>query len=226
MNVQYPPPGPTPKGPLGARSLSGVAASGPGEGASFSPLVGKKVRTRWPDDNQFYEAVITKYNPIEGLHALVYDMKTVHETWEWVNLNEISPDDIQWVDEDPGISRLGGYEGSGVGLNRSDGRELVPGTGRGRGLPKVQSRKEYQPSQNDLRKKGLNDLQLLHTDSLLKEVERVFGGTHIDPFEVEKAKKILKDHEQALMDAITRLANFSDGESDQARYFMNIQQMQ
>lgn len=83
---------------------------------------------------------------------------------------QISPDDIQWVDEDPGISRLRGYEGSGIGLNRSDGRELVPGTGRGRGLPKVQSRKEYPPSQNDLRKKGLNDLQLLHTDSLLKEV--------------------------------------------------------
>ncbi|KAK1364708.1 ENT domain-containing protein [Heracleum sosnowskyi] len=189
MNVQYPPPGPTTKVPLGARSLSGVAASGPCEGASFSPLVGKKVRTRWPDDNHFYEAVITDYDHIKDLHALVYDMKTVHETWEWVNLNEISPDDIQWVDEDPGISRLGGYEGSGVGLNRSDGRELVP-------------------------------------DSLLKEVERVFGGTHIDPFEVEKAKKILKDHEQALMDAITRLANFSDGENDQGRYFMNIQQMQ
>lgn len=65
MNVQYPPPGQTPKGVLGARSLSGVAASGPGEGASFSPLVGKKVRTRWPDDNHFYEAVITDYKPTE-----------------------------------------------------------------------------------------------------------------------------------------------------------------
>lgn len=76
------------------------------------------------------------------------------------------------MDEDPGISRLGGYEGSGVGLNRSDGRELVPGTGRGRGLPKVQSKKEYPSLPNDLRKKGLNDLQLLHTDSLLKEVRK------------------------------------------------------
>lgn len=74
------------------------------------------------------------------------------------------------MDEDPGISRLGGNEGSVSGLNRSDERELVPGTGRGGGLPKVQSRKEYPPSQNDLGKKSLNDLQLLHTDSLIKEV--------------------------------------------------------
>lgn len=65
MKVQYPPSGPTLKGPLGNRSLSGVLANGPGEGTSFSPLVGRKVRTRWPDDNHFYEAVVTDYNPTE-----------------------------------------------------------------------------------------------------------------------------------------------------------------
>ncbi|KAK3195461.1 hypothetical protein Dsin_026771 [Dipteronia sinensis] len=38
----------------------------------------KRVRTRWPDDNNFYEAVITDYNPVE-----------------------ISREDIQWVSRGP-----------------------------------------------------------------------------------------------------------------------------
>lgn len=37
--------------------------NGPGEAANFDPLIGKKVWTRWPDDNNFYEAVITNYSP-------------------------------------------------------------------------------------------------------------------------------------------------------------------
>lgn len=37
--------------------------SEPVEGASLDPLIGRKVRTRWPDDNNFYEAVITEYDP-------------------------------------------------------------------------------------------------------------------------------------------------------------------
>nr|GMC79859.1 protein EMSY-LIKE 3 [Ipomoea batatas] len=63
--------------------------SEPTEGAPFDPLIGRKVRTRWPDDNNFYEAVITNYNPADGHHALVYDIGTANETWEWVNLSEV-----------------------------------------------------------------------------------------------------------------------------------------
>ena len=35
------------------------------DAATSNPLIGRKVRTRWPDDNNFYEAVITEYNPVE-----------------------------------------------------------------------------------------------------------------------------------------------------------------
>ena len=42
------------------------------EGASFDSLVGRRVRTRWPDDNNFYEAVITNYNPADVFTALKY----------------------------------------------------------------------------------------------------------------------------------------------------------
>ena len=76
-----------------------------------------------------------------------------------------------------------------------------------------------------------------------KQVEKVFGANHPDPMEIEKAKKVLKvsnalsfffffaflalwlcsavltlsfkpqDHEQALVDAIAKLKDASDGES-------------
>nr|XP_009795949.1 PREDICTED: uncharacterized protein LOC104242570 isoform X2 [Nicotiana sylvestris] len=199
-------------GPSG-RGQFGNRVSEAAEAASSDPLIGRKVRTRWPDDNNYYEAVITDYNAAEGRHALVYDRGTANEMWEWVNLAEISPEDIQWEGEDPGISRHGNYSGLGRCMNRPVGRDSAPAAGRGRGLPKAQSRKDFLSSQNGIAKKRYDDIQLLHTDTLIKEVERVFGAVHPDPQEVEKAKKVLKEHEQALLDAISRLGEISDGDS-------------
>ncbi|KAJ0668730.1 putative ENT domain, protein EMSY-LIKE, plant, ENT domain-like superfamily [Helianthus annuus] len=216
IKPQHPPSGSTGRAQLGNRVISGVHANGAAETSSFSTLIGRKVRTRWPDDNNFYEATITDYNPNEGRHALVYDMYTTNETWEWVNLAEISPEDIQWVEgEAPGIPHKGGYGGSGHGMGRPVGRDSGPGGGRGRGMNKGQTRKDFPPSQNGVGKKALDDIQLLNTDTLIKEVERVFGSSHPDVLEIEKARKVLKEHEQALADAIARLADISDGESDE-----------
>ncbi|GMH07573.1 hypothetical protein Nepgr_009413 [Nepenthes gracilis] len=191
----------------------GFAASEPAEAANFDPLIGRKVWTRWPEDNNFYEAVITDYNPIEGLHALVYDINTAKEAWEWVNLKEISPEDIRWEGEDPGISRRGGRRGPGRGLKRSMSRG---GAGRGRGTSKSQPKKDLFLSQNAVRRKALEDIELLHTETLIKEVEKIFGASHPDPTEVEKIKRVLKEHEEALIDAIAKLEEASDGESDGA----------
>ncbi|KAG2396448.1 protein EMSY-LIKE 3-like [Vigna umbellata] len=219
---QYPSTGPGGRTQVPNRAVTGEHA----EGASFDSLVGRRVRTRWPDDNNFYEAVITNYNPADGRHNLVYDMGSANETWEWVNLSEISPEDIQWVGEDPGINHRGGFGGSGHGMNRSVGRDGVPGGGRGRGATKGQSRKDFLSSQNGIGKKAPDDIQILHTDTLIKEVERVFSANHPDPLEIEKAKKVLKDHEQALIDAIARLNDLSDGESDGAgHHFSHAQSM-
>lgn len=213
-SMQYPPSGPTGRGQIANRVSSGNLASEPVEGAPYDPLIGKKVRTRWPDDNNFYEAVITDYNATEGRHALVYDMGTTNETWEWVNLTEISPEDIQWDGEDPGIRHRGNFGGSGHGIGRSVGRDNVRGAGRGRGVSKGQSKKDFPPTQNGIGKKA-PDIRILHTDALVKEVERVFSANNPDPVETEKAKKVLKDQEQALIDAIGRLADITDGESDE-----------
>lgn len=51
---------------VGNRGTSGVfAANETVEPATYDPLIGRKVWTRWPEDNHFYEAVITDFNPIE-----------------------------------------------------------------------------------------------------------------------------------------------------------------
>nr|XP_043624288.1 protein EMSY-LIKE 3-like [Erigeron canadensis] len=222
MKEQHPLSVPTGRGHFDNRLTSGAFGNESAETSSFSSLIGRKVRTRWPDDNNFYEAKITDYNSVEGRHALVYDIDTINETWEWVNLAEISPEDIQWVGEDPGISHKGGFGRSGNGMGQPIGG---PGGGRGRGMTKGQTRKDVPPSQNGIGKKKLDDIQLLQTDTLIKEVERLFVSSHPDPLEVEKAKKVLKEHEQALADAIARLADISDDESDEDGRFMSGQRM-
>ncbi|MFS7914851.1 putative transcription factor WD40-like family [Helianthus anomalus] len=63
----HPPSGSTTgRAQLGNRVTSGAHANETAETPSFSPLIGRKVRTRWPDDNNFYEATITDYNPVEA----------------------------------------------------------------------------------------------------------------------------------------------------------------
>lgn len=177
---------------------------------SSDPLIGRKVWTRWPEDNNFYEAVISNFNPIEGRHALVYDAGTPNEAWEWVNLREISPNDIRWKREDVGISHTGGGSRLGNGMKKSMARGgAIPGSGRGNGI-----KKELHLSQNGIGKKALSDIKILNTDSLVKEVDKVFNSSHADPMDIEKARKILKEHEQALVDAIAKLEGISDGEND------------
>ncbi|XP_057800452.1 protein EMSY-LIKE 3 isoform X2 [Salvia miltiorrhiza] len=191
-----------PSGPAGRGQFSSRIGALPNERpqGSFDPLIGRKVRTRWPDDNNFYEAVITDYNAVE-----------------------ISPGDIKWDGEEPGISRHGGYGGPARGISRPLGQDNGPGSGRGRGVAKGQSRKDLPPSQNGIGKKRVDDIQLLHTETLIKEVEKVFSASHPDPVEIDKARKVLKEHELALTDAIARFADLSDGESDEGGRFLHGQ---
>ncbi|XP_027365601.1 protein EMSY-LIKE 3-like isoform X2 [Abrus precatorius] len=226
-SVQY-----TSAGPTGGRhftnrnSSSALASNAPAEAASFDPLIGKKVWTRWPEDNHFYEAVITDYNAAEGRHALVYDINKANETWEWVDLKEISPEDIRWEGEDLGMLHKGGHSGQGRGVKKFFSRGVdTLGTGRGRGHPKFHARQEYPPPQNGIGKRVLEDIELLNTDLLVKEVERIFATYPPESMELEKAKQMLKEREQALVDAIARIADASDGESDEEQPFLQHGQL-
>ena len=54
------------------RSSSGVRATNePVQASTFDSLIGRKVWTRWPEDNSFYEAVITDYNAAEVCFGLL-----------------------------------------------------------------------------------------------------------------------------------------------------------
>ncbi|MED6203890.1 hypothetical protein PIB30_003628 [Stylosanthes scabra] len=214
-------PGPYPSaGPTGARhfmsrsSSNALASNVPNEPASYDPLIGKKVWTRWPEDNHFYEAVITDYSHTDGRHALVYDINTANETWEWVDLKEESEKSLKCssIDHTSNYVKIIGNSGQGRGVKKffSRGGDSL-GAGRGRG-PK-QLRKEFPPRQNGVGKRVLDDIELLNTESLVKEVERVFAASPPDSLELEKAKKMLKEHEQALMDAISKIADASEGQS-------------
>lgn len=46
-------------------SSSVLATNAPAEVGDLDPYIGKKVWTKWPEDNHFYEAVITDYNAAE-----------------------------------------------------------------------------------------------------------------------------------------------------------------
>ncbi|KAL5808411.1 hypothetical protein ACOSQ3_029102 [Xanthoceras sorbifolium] len=217
-SMQYPSTGPVGSRSFINRSSSGaISANDIAEAGGLDNLIGRKVWTRWPDDNNFYEAVITDYNPADGRHALVYyDNNTREETWEWVDLKEIPHEDIRWEGLDAGKSYRGGHNGQGRGMKKHIGRGgPFPGAGKGRGPARGQGpfRKEFMSSQNRIEKVS-DDIELLNTETLVKEVERIFDAIHPDPLELVKAKKMLKEHEQALVDAISRLADASDGESN------------
>uniref|UniRef100_A0A0V0ICK5 Putative ovule protein n=1 Tax=Solanum chacoense TaxID=4108 RepID=A0A0V0ICK5_SOLCH len=171
------------------------------------PLIGRRVMTRWPDDNNFYEAIITDYSAVDGRHALVYDMNTPNETWEWVDLKEIRSMDIRWIGDDPGISRVGGAGGPGYeGVNTLS-------AGRGRRFARQQFENDVNASENRIVQKTSDEIEILHTATLIKKVEKVIDASHPDLAELAKAKKMLKEHEQALIDVIAKLTDVCESGS-------------
>ncbi|KAI4341263.1 hypothetical protein MLD38_026007 [Melastoma candidum] len=128
-----------------------------------------------------------KKRKTSGRHALVYDIHTANETWEWVNFKEISPMDIRW-EEDLAITHHSSIVGLGHGYKRRSG----PGPGPGRGRMMARNKNDYLPMQNGVERKLPDDIELFDTELLVKEVERVFDANQPDPAAVAKAKRLLK----------------------------------
>lgn len=55
----------TGSGQVNNRGSLGAFVSNENAEGTAEPLIGRKVWTRWPEDNSFYEAVITDYNHAE-----------------------------------------------------------------------------------------------------------------------------------------------------------------
>ncbi|KAK6126871.1 hypothetical protein DH2020_039394 [Rehmannia glutinosa] len=183
---------------------SGAPTDDPSESMHDS-LIGRRVMIRWPADNNFYEAIITEYNPVDGRHSLVYDSNTPNATLEWVNIKEVSPEDIRWVGDDPVISRLG--------------ETGVPNSGRGRSSSMNQFANEIRPSRNGVMQDDYEEIEILHTDTLIKKVEKVLDASHPDILEIDKAKKLLKEHEQTLIQVIQKLAAACDSGNEEILKF-------
>ncbi|KAL8217917.1 hypothetical protein R6Q57_021290 [Mikania cordata] len=59
----------------------------------------RKLKTIWSDDNNFFEAVIIDYRPVQylfdpytnchGHHALLYNKNMPKDSFEWVSLKEV-----------------------------------------------------------------------------------------------------------------------------------------
>lgn len=75
---QYHSSGPPGSGQADNRVSSSAIGNEPAEGAAFDSFIGRKVRTRWPDDNNFYEAVITDYNPMK-VHVASLSLSHTHK---------------------------------------------------------------------------------------------------------------------------------------------------
>ncbi|XP_047974566.1 protein EMSY-LIKE 3-like isoform X1 [Salvia hispanica] len=190
----------------GDHVASGAPMDDPSESIQES-LIGRRVMIRWPADSNFYEAVISEYNPVDGRHSLVYDSNLPSETVEWVNIKEVPPEDIWWVGEDPVVSRLGEAGG--------------PISGRGRTSSMNPHANEMQPSRNGVLKDDSEEIEILHTDTLIKKVEMVLEASHPDALEIDKAKKMLKEHEQTLVQVIQKLVDACDSDEEQQQQTNN-----
>ena len=65
--------GRTPRGMLSNHGSSAIpVANEATDVGTRDQLIGRKLRTRWPDDNNFYEAVIVDYNPVQVCYSFVW----------------------------------------------------------------------------------------------------------------------------------------------------------
>ncbi|WZZ42295.1 hypothetical protein YC2023_038554 [Brassica napus] len=123
-----------------------------------------------------------------GRHALVYDINAINETWEWVDLKEIPPEDIRWDEK-----RI-----VGVALNTGPGSGSIRGNrrnqghiGRGRGPRIHQPRREFLPPPTQQNGGGGgDDIELFNTDLLVKEVRFLYVLCPLSLADVLKIKAL------------------------------------
>ncbi|GJN33602.1 hypothetical protein PR202_gb22222 [Eleusine coracana subsp. coracana] len=122
----------------------------------------------------------------------------------------MAPEDIRWDLEDHGGINQDGWAPSGpLGRQPSNGGMVGASRVRGRLSTNI---KDYTPPQNGIRTRIIDHIDIPNTENVVIEVERVLSNPNMR--EIEKARKLLKDQEQSLLDAIARLDEASDTESE------------
>ncbi|TKW11124.1 hypothetical protein SEVIR_6G213200v4 [Setaria viridis] len=110
------------------------------------------------------------------------------------NADTMAPENIRWGSAYQALPNQ-------VGWLASDG--AMPGMGR---------RGRFHETPNGISLFNFNHIDVPNTGILVKKVEMVLS--HPDVYAIQKAKKLLIDQEQSLLDAIAKLDEASDGESD------------
>ncbi|CAM6010005.1 unnamed protein product [Sphagnum balticum] len=211
------------------------------------PWVGRRVMTRWPEDNTFYEAVVTDYDRVKHLHLLVYDMSTPQETWEWIDLKGMDKKDVKWIEGPPVLldgkaapttpaSSVG--RGAGRGLKR--GGKVSAGAGRAkggqRGRPAGLHEKmapfssghparpgrggpggEAQTNGSDWKTGRAVAIQIPDLAAFVKEVDELEQEEDLEKLESVRLKA--KEHEEMLHRALVEVGESSDeAGSDDGRH--------
>ncbi|RWW52291.1 hypothetical protein BHE74_00041295 [Ensete ventricosum] len=285
-SMQYPSAGPSGRSQVASRNSSGAPMIDPAKKTPYDPLIGRKVMTRWPEDNNFYEAVITDYNPVEKLVSTdssssigksqstkIVPSREVDERegfniWFGIPYHNGIPISCRYnaYRPIPSISTHGTLrvpngmvyyahskfvpcslclEVLSTTICRGGG---IPGAGRGRGTMKNQAKKQFPPAQNGIGKKRAGDIEILHTETVIKEVcilrihgtlptvlsfDRIFMEhcqlfrhltAYFSHISLSCSNQVEKEHEQSLIDVIAMLADASDGESEEGEHQFPHQQ--
>ncbi|XP_042512044.1 protein EMSY-LIKE 3-like isoform X2 [Macadamia integrifolia] len=170
-------------------------------------------------------------NPNSVCHAPRKRLKTSHVTIssppKYIHHSQPSPAaipssaathyrDSQWVGETDVFSAQGNV---GQSMKSASHGRQAPSAGKGK-IPIIHA--------TDFKKRS-DTIEIRPTDKLIHEVERVIcGGGETDPRQVEKAKLILKEHERAILEALDKLADVSDGEDspDRSRHRYSHKELQ
>ncbi|CAM8961086.1 unnamed protein product [Rhodiola kirilowii] len=209
--VQPPSSGPNGMGKVAFDVSSNIFANKTSGLVKHNHLLGQKVRTRCPHDHNFYDAVVSRYDPARGLHALSFNFASGSDDLEWVDLTKIPPGDIQWVNDSPEMSSLP-HIISLFGTNTSLARQTYNvSAGRGKRIPKSRPKSECLKIPGCSGKDTL-EVKIRKTNDLLESVTRLLGAGNVDPCTVGEVKEVLKEHEKALVQVLESLADVSDDE--------------
>ncbi|KAL6646145.1 hypothetical protein ACP70R_017753 [Stipagrostis hirtigluma subsp. patula] len=120
-----------------------------------------------------------------------------------------APEDIRWSSADQILSRQGVLQADHALEWHPNNNGVMLGAGRRRG--RFLANEDY-ALPDGFGMEDFNRIAVPNTGNMVKEVERVLSNPNM--YEIEKAKKLLRDQEQSLLDAIARLDEESDGETE------------
>ncbi|OEL22927.1 Protein EMSY-LIKE 3 [Dichanthelium oligosanthes] len=146
---------------------------------------------RQKTSHSVYSLPVGPQSPIIPLHAAVGNKA------DTVGL--MAPENVRWGSAYQALPNQAGWLAS---------NGVMPGTGRRSGRFHENG---YYASPNGISLSNFNHIDVPNTGNLVKKVERVLS--HPDVYAIQKAKKLLIDQEQSLLDAIAKLDEASDGEN-------------